>query len=51
VAEQHRLLLQAGATTELLSFDGGHSIEADLFSAMRQFLQHCWSPTDTGSER
>lgn len=41
--ELQRLLQSAGATVELLSFDGGHSIDPDLFSPMRQFLQRCWS--------
>ena len=45
--ELQRLLLQAGATAELLSFDGGHSIDPDLFATMRAFLAHCWSGTET----
>jgi len=41
--ELERLLVQAGAPTELLSFDGGHSIDPGLFAAMRAFLERCWS--------
>ena len=44
--ELERLLQEAGATAKLLSFDGGHSIETDLFGPMRQFLQRCWSPAE-----
>ncbi len=40
--ELQRLLQAAGASVELLSFDGGHSIDPDLFAAMRLFLQRCW---------
>lgn len=40
--ELERLLRQAGAPVELLSFSGGHSIDPDLFGPMRQFLGRCW---------
>jgi phospholipase/carboxylesterase len=40
--ELERLLLQAGATVELLSFSGGHTIDPDLFAAMRTFIERCW---------
>jgi len=40
--ELERLLLQAGATVELLSFSGGHTIDPDLFAAMRAFIERCW---------
>ncbi|MBM5801049.1 MAG: esterase [Cyanobacteria bacterium K_DeepCast_35m_m2_023] len=41
--ELQRLLTAAGATVELLSFAGGHSIDPDLFGPMRQFLARCWA--------
>jgi phospholipase/carboxylesterase len=40
--ELARLLNQAGAEVELLSFAGGHTIDPDLFGPMRQFLARCW---------
>lgn len=40
--ELQRLLLQAGANVELLSFSGGHTIDPDLFAAMRAFIERCW---------
>jgi phospholipase/carboxylesterase len=36
-------LRQAGAEVELLSFDGGHAIDPELFPAIRAFLAACWS--------
>ena len=39
--ELERLLMQAGAKVELLSFDGGHSIDPDLFGPMRLFWHNC----------
>ena len=40
--ELQRLLLQAGASVELLSFSGGHTIDPVLFAAMRAFIERCW---------
>lgn len=41
--ELERLLKLGGARVELLSFNGGHTIEPDLFAAMRAFLARCWT--------
>ena len=40
--ELKRLLEEAGATAELLSFAGGHSIDPELFAPMRRFIERCW---------
>jgi phospholipase/carboxylesterase len=36
-------LQAAGSTVELLSFEGGHAIDPDLFPAIRRFLGSCWT--------
>jgi phospholipase/carboxylesterase len=38
-----RQLREVGAEVELLSFDGGHAIDPELFPAIRRFLAACWS--------
>ena len=41
--ELQRLLNLGGAQVQLLSFKGGHTIDADLFAPMRSFMEHCWA--------
>jgi len=41
--ELERLLVEAGAQVELLSFNGGHTIEPGLFEPIRTFMTTCWS--------
>jgi phospholipase/carboxylesterase len=36
-------LREVGAEVELLSFNGGHAIDPELFPAIRCFLTACWS--------
>ena len=43
-AEVLRLLRQGGGWAELLTFAGGHTIDASLFAPMRAFLAQWWTP-------
>ena len=40
-----RLLRQGGARADVLSFPGGHTIDAALFPALRDFLAEQWNKT------
>ncbi|MCP9927385.1 alpha/beta hydrolase [Cyanobium sp. CH-040] len=46
--ELSRQLRASGRDVELLSFSGGHTIDASLLPRLRTFLQACWRRADTG---
>jgi phospholipase/carboxylesterase len=49
-AELHRLWLEAGGASELLTFAGGHGIDPALFPALRTFLQRRWATAERAEE-